>query len=246
MDEVVTPSRSKYRKLLYVVPILLLVIFLGKCAADKFEQRRIDEEIATAEGLAKVVSETFKDEFEVKVANVSGMQDVTSVNYGWLFKTKQRALLPYSVDYFLNLSKLDRSDLRFNPTARVLVVRVPEVTVAQPNVDEAKIKILNREGWFRSTKAGENLARRASKLAERGARKSASDPAKLEKAREHARTKIGTLLRLPLESAGLQDVKVVIHFPTEGNIDPSYLDLSVPYEEAIREAQRRRAGEVAQ
>jgi hypothetical protein len=36
---------------------------------------------------------------------------------------------------------------------------------------------------------------------------------------------------------------VVAHFPTEGSDDASYLDLSTPYEQAIKEAERRRAAE---
>jgi hypothetical protein len=38
-------------------------------------------------------------------------------------------------------------------------------------------------------------------------------------------------------------VKVVARFPTEGADDASYMDLSTPYEDAIKEAQRRRAAQ---
>ena len=38
-------------------------------------------------------------------------------------------------------------------------------------------------------------------------------------------------------------MKVVARFPTEGTDEPSYLDLSTPYEEAIKEAERRRAAQ---
>ena len=41
-------------------------------------------------------------------------------------------------------------------------------------------------------------------------------------------------------AAGFKDVKVVARFPTDGTSQPSYLDLSTPYEEAIKEAERRR------
>jgi hypothetical protein len=44
-------------------------------------------------------------------------------------------------------------------------------------------------------------------------------------------------------AAGFKDVKVVARFPTEGAEDPSYLDRSTPYEEAIKEAERRRAAQ---
>jgi hypothetical protein len=44
-----------------------------------------------------------------------------------------------------------------------------------------------------------------------------------------------------LLAAGFKDAKVVARFPTEGTDDPSYLDLSTPYNEAIAEAERKRA-----
>ena len=46
---------------------------------------------------------------------------------------------------------------------------------------------------------------------------------------------------MPLLAAGFKDVKVIARFPTEGSDEPSYVDLSTPYEEAIKEAERIRA-----
>jgi hypothetical protein len=48
---------------------------------------------------------------------------------------------------------------------------------------------------------------------------------------------------MPLIAAGFKDAKVVARFPTEGTDDASYMDLSTPYQEAINEAERRRAAE---
>jgi len=48
---------------------------------------------------------------------------------------------------------------------------------------------------------------------------------------------------MPLIAAGFKDVKVIARFPTEGSDDASYLDLSTPYDQAIKEAERRRAQE---
>lgn len=243
MEDKVTPTPRNYRKLLFLIPVLLLALLLWKCTADNAEQRRVDEEIATAEGLAKIVSETFRDKSDLKVASVSGKVAVTSVNHGTIFTTKQRARYPYSVDYFVNLAELDGADLKYNPAAKELIVKLPDVTVASPNVDESRIEIIDRQGLFRSPRAGENLARRASSLAGQGAAKSAREPAKLQKARDNARATIGNLLQLPLKAAGHDDVKVTVRFPTEGTDDPSYINLSTPYDQAIREARERRAAE---
>ena len=49
---------------------------------------------------------------------------------------------------------------------------------------------------------------------------------------------------MPLKAAGFENAKVVARFAgEEGAADPSYLDQSTPYNEAIEEAQRRRAAQ---
>ena len=60
-------------------------------------------------------------------------------------------------------------------------------------------------------------------------------------ARQAARQAIERSFAMPLLAAGFKDAKVVARFPAEGTDDPSYLDLSTPYNEAIQEAERRRA-----
>lgn len=225
--------------LLFVVPAFLIY----KYRVKQEEQGRINEEIVTREGLAKVISETFQGKSELKVAAVTGKLDVTSVNHGWVFTTTQRAIIPYSVDYFVNVAKLSGRDFKFDSKGRNLIVRVPDVLVAKPNIDEANMTVIDRGGWYRSATAGENLAIRASKLADRGAWDSAKKPERMDKARDAARVAIANLLTGPLQASGQQDVKVQVRFPTDGADDPSYLDLSTPYEKAIREAELRRAAE---
>jgi len=48
---------------------------------------------------------------------------------------------------------------------------------------------------------------------------------------------------MPLIAAGFKDAKVVARFPTDGTDEASYMDRSTPYEDAIKEAERRRAAE---
>ena len=65
----------------------------------------------------------------------------------------------------------------------------------------------------------------------------------LRLARQAARQAVERSFAMPLLAAGLKDAKVVARFPTDGSQDPSYIDLSTPYDEAIAEAERRRAQE---
>ena len=61
-------------------------------------------------------------------------------------------------------------------------------------------------------------------------------------AREAARQAVERSFALPLQAAGIENVRVVALFAAEeGGRDPSYLDRSTSYNEAIEEARRRRA-----
>ena len=60
-------------------------------------------------------------------------------------------------------------------------------------------------------------------------------------ARQAARQAVERSFAMPLQAAGFEDAKVIARFPTEGTDDPSYLDRSTPYNEAIEEAERKRA-----
>jgi hypothetical protein len=62
-------------------------------------------------------------------------------------------------------------------------------------------------------------------------------------AHQAARAAIERSFAMPLVAAGYKDVRVIARFPTEGTDDPSYLDLSTPYEQVIQEAERRRAAQ---
>jgi len=83
-----------------------------------------------------------------------------------------------------------------------------------------------------------NRARAVSDL-----RKQATAEVPMRLARQAARQAVERSFAMPLLAAGFKDVKVVARFPTEGSDEPSYMDLSTPYNEAIAEAERRRAQE---
>lgn len=223
--------------------ILVLVLLVATCQWRAAEDRRRDEEIATAEGLAQVLTATFAGRTDLKVSNISGTIDVTSVDRGPIFSSEQRATLPFSVDYYVDLSKVDIGDTRYNPQSRVLTVEVPAVRIAEPNIDLTKGKVGTAEGFWVSRRASSDLIRRGLTLTRTQAAQTAAKPENVERARSEARQRIQALLKLPLEAAGHDDVSIAIRFAGEPGDDPSYLDASVTYNEAIAEAQRRRAAE---
>ena len=231
------------KQIVLVAVILVLILLAATYQWRAAEERRRDEEIATAEGIAQVLTATFAGRTDLKVSNISGTIDVTSVDRGPIFSSEQRATLPFSVDYYVDLSKVDLGDTRYNSQSRTLRIEVPPVRIAEPNIDLTRGKVGTAEGFWVSRRASADLIRRGLTLTRTQAAQTAAKPENIQRAREEARQRIQALLKLPLEAAGHDDVSIAVRFAGEPGDDPSYLDASVTYNEAIAEARRRRAAE---
>lgn len=237
------------KQLAVIAAVVALILVIATCQWRAAEDRRREEEIVTAQGLVQVIDATFSEQNALKVGQVSGRLDVTTVDPGLfsLLSSSQKVVLPYLVDYTVDLSQWSREDFRWDPETRTLEVRVPDIETGRPNIDEARRKLLQTRGLWVSREASENLSRRAAVLAEQAATREAANPAHQAKARENARRSIARLLEAPLGVAGFSDVTVMVRFPGEpGARDPSYLDRSLTYNEAMEAARERRAGEKTQ
>lgn len=160
------------------------------------------------------------------------------------FSTERTLILPGTVRYELDLAKLQPKDVIFDKATSTLSVSLPEIEIAGPEVDLAAAREYGAGGVVAAiTNAGPRLdqANRAAAVAD--LRKQASGATPMNLARQSARAAVERSFAMPLMAAGFEDVKVVARFPTEGADDPSYIDRSTPYDQAIKEAQQRRAAE---
>ena len=158
------------------------------------------------------------------------------------FSAKRTLILPGDVRYELDLSKLQPGDVAWDKSTSTLRVKLPEIEIAGPDVDLASAQEYGQGGILSAlTNANRQLdsANRAKAVAD--LRQQAQGAVQMRLARQAARAAIERSFAMPLVAAGFKDAKVVARFPTEGSDDPSYVDLSTPYEEVIKEAERRRA-----
>jgi hypothetical protein len=174
------------------------------------------------------------------VSVVSSQQE----RLGGLVSSERTLILPGDVRYELDLSKLEPRDVTWDASAHTLRVRLPEIDIAGPDVDINAVKEYGGGGVLSAlTNATQQLdqANRARAVAD--LRQQATGAVPMRLAHQAAREAVESSFAMPLLAAGFKDVKVVARFPTEGSDEPSYLDLSTPYEQAIQEAERRRAAE---
>ncbi len=163
---------------------------------------------------------------------------------GGLVSSERTLVLPGDVRYELDLSKLEPNDVTWDASTHTLRVRLPEVEIAGPDVDLTAAREFGDGGVLSTlTNADQQLDQTNRARAVADLRKQAGAPVPMRLARQAARQAVERSFAMPLLAAGFKDVKVVARFPTEGSDEPSYLDLSTPYEEAIKEAERRRAAQ---
>ena len=163
---------------------------------------------------------------------------------GGLVSSERTLILPGDVRYELDLSKLQPEDVNWDGSSHTLSVKLPEVEIAGPDVDMNAIREYGGNGVLSAlTNANQQLdqANRARAVAD--LRKQATAQVPMRLARQAARQAVERSFAMPLLAAGFKDVKVIARFPTEGSDEPSYLDLSTPYNQAIEEAERRRAAQ---
>lgn len=180
------------------------------------------------------------------VTFVARYVSVTSSSVNRFGLSAERTLiLPGNVRYEVDLAKLQPDDVRWDAGTKVLTVRIPDIEIAGPEVDLAAAREYGAGGVLAALTNSENRldqANRAAAVAD--LRKQAQAEVPMRLARESARQAIARSFAMPLSAAGFQDVRVEARFAAEENSrDPSYIDQSISYNEAIAEARRRRAAE---
>jgi type II secretory pathway pseudopilin PulG len=230
--------------------ILLVAAIVAAFAVYSWFQHRAavrerQEQLAQTQGIARVLSATFSRQNKLQVGQVSGALDVTTVDAGLFeaLRSSQRATLPYSVTYTLDLSGLTLEDFRWDPATRTLTVRAPDVSPGEPNIDESRRSIQRTSGLFVTREASANLSRRAAVLATQAAARKARSPEEMAKARENGREALKRLVALPLEAADLGNINVVVRYRDEARSDTERWDVSPSIADVLRNRRQERATE---
>ena len=163
---------------------------------------------------------------------------------GGLVSSERTLILPGDVRYELDLSKLQNKDVSWDGSTHTLKIKLPEIEVAGPDVDINAVREYGGGGVLSAlTNANQQLDAANRQRAVVDLRKQATAAVPMHLAHQAARDAVERSFAMPLVAAGFKDVKIVARFPTEGENDASYIDLSTPYEQAIQEAERRRAAQ---
>ena len=234
---------SRQTKLIAILAIavaLVLGVILGTATgiADRIFGGPRAETIASA----SLESMRAQNRLIAFVARYVSVTTSTTIRFG--LSAKRTLILPGDVRYELDLSKLRPKDVSWDASSHTLQVRLPEVEIAGPDVDLTSAQEYGEGGVLTAlTNADETLDQANRATAVSDLRKQASAEVPMRLAHEAARQAVERSFAMPLVAAGFKDAKVAARFPTEGSGEASYMDLSTPYEEAIKEAERQRAAQ---
>ncbi len=179
---------------------------------------------------ARTLSETFAKARDLRVATLSGevIARGTDPGFARLLPTSMTVRYPYSVDYFLDLKRVDPAAYRWDAATRTMTVRLPDIAAARPNVDAARAERIDTSGVFMSRDAAQRLN---TQVAARAAQRAAESAAKLDhmnRARASAKEAMTALVARPLRAAGLGEVKVAIRYPWETGSEGA----AIPWDES--------------
>ena len=151
--------------------------------------------------------------------------------------TERTLILPGDVRYELDLSKLTENDVKWDKGSSTLLVRLPDVEIAGPDVDLAQAREYGENGVLSAvTNADEALDRNNRARAVADLRKQAGAAVPMRLAREAGRQAVERSFALPLQAAGFDNAKVVARYPTEGSRVTEPLDHSRSYNDVLDDA----------
>ncbi|WP_083672115.1 DUF4230 domain-containing protein [Sphingomonas montana] len=225
--ELKTPTRGIVPGWAIGIAVIVLAVAASTIGYRHYTSRY---EVGTDDGgraVAEAVVTSFQPMGDLRVARIGGIaQSVASdTRMGGMLVSNRVMKAPFEASYFVDLSRLDRRDFRWDARSRTLIVTVPDVRVDAVNVDESRMTVDRTTGVFVSRAAMAALQQKASAGAMTVARRTANAPERIVAARRNGRAQIAALLVRPLRIAGV-DATVRVRYEGEPGGDDAQLDRS--------------------
>jgi len=128
--------------------------------------------------------------------------------------TSTNVIVPGSVRYVVNLSRLTRANFNWDAKTRVLVVVVPDPLPTEVNIDGARALVLVDGVDLASGDDRERILQKSLSVARSDISRKAREPLLMRSAKEAGRTALQANFAAPLVAAGLQPT-VTVRFASE-------------------------------
>lgn len=140
---------------------------------------------------------------------------ITSTQTRFGLEARKTMIVPGTVRYELDWSKITPARMQWNAAQRVLVIDAPALEIAGPDIDLARIQEFSGGGLLLALTDAEEALDEANRAAARGALlEQARNPTLLGLARDATRAAVARTFTLPLAAAGIE-ATVIVRFPGE-------------------------------
>lgn len=221
--------------------LALLVVLAGAALVATWlaDQRAKRAEQQLGLDAARVLSVSFAKANALKVLDLDGevlAQSEASILWG-AGRATQRTRAPFSVNYFVDLSKVTPASMRWDAGTRTMLVEVPDITTERPSIDLSRAQV-SQDGLYISRRAGQALQQQSYARLVAKAQEESAKPANVLRARAAAREAIASNVAAPLAAAGLGDVTVQVRLagdPLPGDRIQQQWDMSRSIPEVYRD-----------
>jgi len=228
-----------------LILVLVIATALGIVAWSQYSAR-VEAESSLGLDASRVVAAQFSKVAALKVGTLRGTAIARGEDKGFagVVPSEQTTRVPFTVDYFVDLSRLGQGSYRWDEKANTLTIDIPDVAPARPNIDETAAQS-RQKGLYISRRASMELARQTSQRAAARSRQEAARLKHMQQARANARAAVAKMAQGSLAAVGMDHVQVAVSFPWEpkrpSDVSAEQWDRSRRIEDVLneREAQAR-------
>lgn len=204
--------------------LLALFAFGMLWMAQSYIKARVDPDPVT---IATASIAGLREQNRLSAFQASYVAVVTSKQSRLGFTAERTIVMPGTVDYSVDLSKLTRKSVVWDKRTRTLGVTLPPVEVSQPRINLSAIREFGQGGILSTfTDAGNQLDEVNRAAGQKELVSQAMQPAPLKLARDATRRAVEQSFSLPLKAAGV-DATVRVRFAGEEGNDEVW-DMSAP------------------
>lgn len=165
---------------------------------------------------------------------------VTSSQQRFGLTAQKTLIMPGTVRYELDLSRIQQRDLRWDEGSKTLFISLPPLEISSPEINLSELREYADGGVLMAISNAENRLDAANReRAQRELVRQARDALPMRLAREAAVRVVERSFAMPLRAAGV-DAEVAVRFADEPGGRPSYLDRSRRIEDVLKERQGQR------
>lgn len=226
------PRRLKLR-LLLPLGLLLLGVALGYALRPAAEPPPPDPEAIATAALLSVRDQGRIVPFSARFVSVA---TASETHLG--LTARKTLIMPGTVRYGVDLTRLRRSSLAWDEASRTLTVTLPPLELAGPEIDLNQVQESSEGGLMMALAGSEKSLDQSNRRdAQDDLMRQAREPAPMQLARSAAMRDVARAFALPLRSAGIEASVAVRFVDPAGREEASYLDRPRPLEARLRDRQ---------